>query len=61
MRGVSHGHHVARTEHVNRPRRPDPCWTKKGGMLVVLVLQQVPREMLSQIGVNVRRTVKESP
>lgn len=60
MRGVSHGHHGARTEHVNRPRRPDPDWTKKDATSSVLVLQQVPREVLSQAGVNVRRrrTVK---
>ena len=60
MRGVSHGHHVARTEHMNRPRRPDLGWIKKDATLSVPVLQQVRQEVLSQAGVDVRRrrTVK---
>ena len=42
MRGVSHGHRVARTEHMNRPRRPDLGWIKKDATLSVPVLQAGP-------------------
>jgi hypothetical protein len=40
MRGVPDGYHVARTELMNRPRRPDRGWTKEDAILLVLVLQR---------------------